>query len=155
MQPKHKKLARRQLDETLSQFRPLKTLNPPTKGWIRAIRETLGMTGEQLARRLQTNRQRVSRIEQDEIQGKLTLTTLRNAAAALDCTLVYGIVPRRSLEQTIQEQALGLAQQRIKRSNQMMRLEKQELSQREKSQILQDLVKDIVDEMPKALWEEC
>ena len=154
MQPKHKKLARRQLDETLSHFAPLKTLSPPARGWIRAIRETLGMTGEQLARRLQTNKQRVSRIEQDEVQGRLTLTTLRNAAAALDCTLVYGLVPRQSLEQTIQDRALGLARHRLRRSNQTMRLEKQELSPEEKSQILQDLVKDILDEMPKALWEE-
>lgn len=112
------------------------------------------MTGEQLARRLGTNKQRISRMEQDESHGRLTLHTLRKAAAALDCTLVYGLVPKQSLEKTITNQAKIVARKRLQRSNQMMRLEKQELSQAEKERIFLDLVQDIVDEMPKALWED-
>ncbi len=154
MKAKQKNLARKQLDETLARLGPLKTLNLPGKGWIRAIREALGMRGEQLARRLQTNKQRISRIEQDEPQGKLTLATLHKVARALECTLVYGLVPKEeSLEHTIQLRATVLAKRRVSRSDQMMRLENQELSPEEKSQLLQDLVKDIVDEMPKALWD--
>jgi len=154
MKSKQKNLARKQLDETLARLGPLKTLSLPARGWIRAIREALGMRGEQLARRLQTNNQRVSRIEQDEPLGKLTLSTLHKVAAALDCTLVYGLVPKQTLEQTIQLRATVLANRRVRRSNQMMRLENQELGPEEKSQVLQDLVRDIVDEMPKALWED-
>ena len=83
MKAKHKKLAREQLDVTLKRFEPLKTLVLPGKGWIRAIRDALGMTGEQLAARLTVNKQRVSRIQQDEKLGKVKLETLRNVAAAV------------------------------------------------------------------------
>ncbi|MCF7975658.1 MAG: mobile mystery protein A [Phycisphaerae bacterium] len=154
MQPKHKKLAREQLDETLTQLAPLKTLIPPRKGWIRAIRQALGMTGDQLAKRLQASKQRISRIEQDEVCEKLTISTLRRVAECLDCTLVYGLIPRQSLEYTVQHQARLLAQKRLNHSNQMMRLEHQELRDQDKIRVLEDLVREIVAEMPKALWEE-
>ncbi|MHC4212958.1 MAG: helix-turn-helix domain-containing protein [Planctomycetota bacterium] len=80
MKAKHKKLVREQLDETLRRFKPIKTLVPPPKGWIRAIRDALGMTGEQLAGRLNTNKQRIARIEQDEKLGKLTIICLWRCA---------------------------------------------------------------------------
>jgi predicted DNA-binding mobile mystery protein A len=132
----------------------MREINAPGKGWIRAIRETLGLTGEQLARQLGTNKQRISRIEQDEIQGKLTLNTLRSVAEALDCSLVYGLVPKQSLDQTIKQRAVQLAQKQITRSSQMMRVGTREIGALEKSQILHDLVNDIMEEMPKSLWEE-
>ncbi len=152
MQARHKTMARKQLDETLTRLAPLKKVIPPPKGWIRAIRETLGMTGGQLAQRLQTNKQRISRIEQDEILGKLTLSTLRSVADSLDCTLVYGLVPKHSLEQTIQDRATLLAQNRLTRSHHL-RLEREPPSQETQFKILETRVKDLVEEMPKALWE--
>ena len=154
MKAKHKKLAREQLDATLKRFEPLKTLVPPGKGWIRAIRNALGMTGEQLAIRLNVNKQRVSRIEQDEKLGKVRLETLRNVAEAMDCIFVYAFVPRDSLEQTVRNQAKLVAQKRAARSNQLMRLEKQELSNSEKEKSLKDLIVDITNTMPKSLWDE-
>ena len=154
MQAKHKNLAREQLDETLKQFIPLKMVFLPRKGWIRAIRDALGMTGEQLARRLHTNKQRVSRIEQDEKPGKVTLKTLRNVADALDCEFVYGFVPRQTLEKTVRNQARFVAKKRMSRSDQMMRPEKQELSEDEKGKALESIVTDIVNTMPKSLWDE-
>jgi len=96
MKAKHKKLVREQLDETLKRFEPLKTLAPPGRGWIRAIRDALGMTGEQLAIHLHTNKQRIARIEQDEKPGKVTIKTLRSVAEAMDCIFVYGFVPSAS-----------------------------------------------------------
>ena len=154
MKAKHKKLAREQLDATLKRSEPLKTLVPPGKGWIRAIRDALGMTGEQLAIRLNVNKQRVSRIEQDENLGKVKLETLRNIAKAMDCILVYVFVPRDSLEQTVRDQARLVAKKRAARSSQTMRLEKQELSEKGKEKALNDLIEDIMNEMPKSLWDE-
>ncbi|MHC4411741.1 MAG: mobile mystery protein A [Planctomycetota bacterium] len=154
MKAKYKKLAREQLDATLKRLEPLKTLVPPGKGWIRAIRDALGMTGEQLAARLNVNKQRVSRIQQDEKLGKVKLETLRNVAEAMDCIFVYGFVPRDSLKQTVQNQARLVAKKRMSRSNQTMRLEKQELSEKEKEKVLEDLIEDIMNEMPKLLWDE-
>jgi len=154
MKAKQKKLAREQLDSTLKLFQPLKSLVPPGKGWIRAIRDALGMTGEQLAKRLKVNKQRVARIEQDERFGRVTLKTLRRVAEAMDCIVVYGFVPRDSLEQTVKNQAKRVAQKRTSRSNQMMRLEQQELGEKEKEKVLENLIGDITNTMPKSLWDE-
>jgi predicted DNA-binding mobile mystery protein A len=154
MRGKQKKLAREQLNETMKNLESLKAMSAPRKGWIRAIRDTLGMTGEQLAKRLGVNQQRVARIEQDEVLGKVTLNTMQNAAEAMDCVFVYGVVARDDIEQIVKKQAEVVAQKRMARSNQMMRLEKQELSEIEKSKAMQDLVDEIVEAMPKSLWDE-
>jgi len=132
MKAKHTNLAREQLDATLTQFRSLKMIGTPEKGWIRAIRNAIGMTGGQLAKRLNSNKQRVSRIEQDEKLGNITLKTMRNVAEALDCEFVYGFVPRQTLEETVRIQAGTVAKKRMSRSDQIMRLEQQELSKAEK-----------------------
>ena len=154
MKAKQKKLVREQLDKTLKQFFPLKATVPPRKGWIRAIRDALGMSGEQLAKRLDTNKQRVSRIEQDEKLGNVTVKTLRNVAEALDCEFVYGFVPKQSLEDAVRNQARSVAIKRMSRSNQMMRLEKQELNSTEKEKAVESMVTEIIDTMPKSLWDE-
>jgi len=154
MKAKHKKLAREQLNATLKRFEPLKTQVSPAKGWVRAIRDALGMTGGQLATRLNVNKQRVSRIEKDEKRGKVKLETLRNVAEAMDCIFVYGFVPRDSLEQIVREQAKLVAKKRIAQSDQAMRLEKQELTKDRKEKELTDLIEDIVSTMPKSLWDQ-
>ena len=153
MKGKQKKLAREQLDETMKSFGPLKAMSTPRKGWIRAIRDTLGMTGVQLAKRLNVNQQRVARIEQDEILGKVTLNTIQNAAEAMNCIFLYGVVPRDSLEQIVSRQAEIVAKKRMARSNQMMRLEKQELSEVEKAKAMKTIIDEIVETMPKSLWD--
>jgi len=154
MTGKQKKLAREQLDKTMKSFESLKVMSAPRKGWIRAIRDTLGMTGKQLANRLDVNQQRVARMEQDEVLGKVTLNTMQNAAEAMDCLFVYGIVARDSLEQIVRKQAMLIAQKRMTRSNQMMRLEKQELSKAEKNKAMKNLIDEIIETMPKSLWDE-
>ena len=154
MTGKQKKIAREQLDETMKSFESLKAMSAPRKGWVRAIRDTLGMTGVQLAKRLKVNQQRIARIEQDEVLGKVTLNTMQNAAEAMDCVFVYGVVARDGLEQIVRRKAELVAKKRMARSNQMMRLEKQELSEAEKAKVMQTIIDEIVETMPKSLWDE-
>jgi predicted DNA-binding mobile mystery protein A len=154
MRAKYKKLTTEQLDAVLSRFEPLKTLAIPPKGWVRAVRDALGMSARQLAKRLGVKQQRIARIEQDEKQGKVTLNTLQNAAEAMDCVFVYGLVPRETLQRTIEEQAKRIALKRMARSNQMMRLEKQELSDSQKQKALYEVVEEILNTMPRTLWDE-
>ena len=154
MKTKQKKLVQQQLDGTLGTFDVLRKVAVPPKGWVRAIRNALGMTGQQLARRLGTNRQRIARIEQDEKQGRVTVNTLRNVAEAMDCEFVYGFVPKQSLEQTVRDQARRVAAKRMERSNQLMRLEAQELGDAEKEQVLNELIDEIVNTMPRTLWDD-
>ena len=85
--------ARQRLDGRLAALKPEDRFKAPPKGWIRAIRDALGMTGVQFARRLRIRPQSVDALEQSEATGSIQLKTLRRAAEALDCTLVYALVP--------------------------------------------------------------
>lgn len=102
--------ARRRLDQ---RFEPLRSsrnlLAPPPVGWIRVIRDAIGMTASQLGKRLGVSQQRALAIEQAEISGGITHSSLARAADALDCELVYAIVPRASLERLVEDRAAGLA----------------------------------------------
>src|SRR5262249_26953010 len=74
---------------------PAASIPTPRDGWISAIREALGMSVRDMARRMAIAPSSASRIEQREREGAITLAALRKAAAALDCELVYAVVPRR------------------------------------------------------------
>ena len=145
-------LVREQLDASLKKFSPLKKSSPPMKGWVRAIRTALGMSGQQLATRLGVNRQRVSRIEKDEVAGKLTIKTLEKVAEALDCKLVYGFVPRSSLEMTVNQQAEKIASKRMGKVFHTMSLEQQNLSKSAKKKAIERTAKKIITTMPGSIW---
>lgn len=153
MLSKHKLIARQQLDKTLSGYATAKQTPTPVKGWVRAIREALGMSGKQLASRLQVSQPRIPRLEQDELTGAVSLKTMRQAAEAMDCIFVYAIIPRTSLEETVREQARKVATVRIERVAHSMLLEAQSLSVTEQRLSLEAAVEELVREMPKELWE--
>ena len=78
----------------------------PLFGWIREIREALGMSTWELAARMGVTGSRVSKIERAEVNGSLLLSTLDAAAAALDCRLFYVFVPNHPLREMVRLQAL-------------------------------------------------
>ena len=153
MKPKYQQIARRQLDTTLVKFGEIKRMQLPAKGWIRAVREALGMSGKQLAGRLQVSQPRVFKLEQDEPSGALTLKTMRQVAEALDCVFVYALVPRTSLEETVRTQARAVASERFQRVSHSMLLEEQGLSTQEQKDSLDDAIEELVRETPKDLWD--
>lgn len=106
-------VARRNLDARLLKLRPGDRFAPPPKGWIRAIRDALGMSGPQLARRLAVTPQSISDLEKSEAAGSISLASLRKAAAAMDCMLVYAIVPHRSLESMVASRAQAIARREL------------------------------------------
>ena len=154
MATKNYKLIREQLDQTLKRFRGLQVMNMPPKGWIRAIRDALGMNGRQFAERMGVSPARVSKLESDEVAGAVTLKTMRKAAEALDCTLVYGLVPRTSLDDTVKKQINIYAQQRLNRISHTMALEDQELSEGGKKKALQAMKVELLLNIPKSLWDK-
>ena len=153
MLPKYKLIARQQLDKTLSDYAALKQNSPPVKGWIRAIREALGMSGKQLASRLNVSQPRIPKLEQDELSGVVSLKTMRQAAEAMDCIFVYAIVPRTTLEESVRAQARKVAESRTRRVSHTMLLEAQNLSSVEQCASIEAAVDELVREMPKELWE--
>lgn len=145
------KLMRKQLDKTLLEFRPLLGISIPQKGWIRAIRDSLGMNGRQLADRLHVTRQHVWEIERDELTGSLTLKSMRKVAESLDSAFVYAFVPRISLEQTVHDQAKQVAENRLKRASQSMLLEGQELNEDDELDAMSDMIEEMIDTLSSTL----
>lgn len=115
----------RQLDKALASVLPLRHFPPPKRGWIHAIRSALGLTTRQMAKRLKISQPAYRDSEVHESSGSISLAQLRRIADAIDCDLVYAVVPRRPLTQTVDRRAAELAQQRVRRVAHTMALEDQ------------------------------
>jgi predicted DNA-binding mobile mystery protein A len=103
----------------------VKSLARPQKGWIKAIREALGMSSSQLARRAGVSQSVLYRIESSEIAGTVKLETLERVAAALNCRLVYALIPNEPLEEMVRKRALAVAGGHLGAVEHTMRLENQ------------------------------
>ncbi len=137
-----KRMARRRLDVKLDELRMLQRIGLPPRGWLRAIRDALGMSGTQFARRLGVSWQSMDDLEKSEAAGTIGLDTLRRAAAALDCSLVYAIVPTRPLEALVEERARALAKAALARVDQTMRLEGQRVTHVDQDELIEDYIRD-------------
>jgi len=113
------------LDAHFDEWQPLRSISRPPRGWIRAVREALGMSAAVLADRLGVTPSAVIRLEQSEAADRVRLETLRRAADALGCDLVYLLVPRRPLSTVVRERASALAHFQVAAVEQTMRLEDQ------------------------------
>ena len=114
-------------------------------GWIRYIRTALGMNLETLAKRSRLSVSTLSQNEKREGQGKVTLETLKKMAAAMDCELVYAIIPRTDLGSAIKEQAQSKATRILRKADTHMTLEDQTVqsSMKERIETLSEkLIKD-------------
>jgi len=106
MRNEFRQLRLRQLDRAVAPFRAAQASPRPPKGWIRAIREALGISASVLGERMGTSRQLTLQQEKAESEDRITLKSLRVLAQALDCDLVYGLVPRAgSLEELVDKRA--------------------------------------------------
>ncbi len=148
------KTQRRSLDRKLKLFNDLLTSSPPRTGWIKAIRESLGMTSSQLASRMGIQQSGVILLEQREIQKKVSLETLERAAQALQCKLVYALIPEESLEKTLQYQAELVSEKIFKRTLHTMDLEMQKSNREETELHRQELITSLIDKLDKRLWDK-
>jgi len=146
--------ARRQLDKRLSLLQNEELFARPPRGWLKAIREALGMTTAQLGRRMGVAQSRAVAIEQAEIKGSTTLNTLEKAAHALDCRLVYSLVPRTSLEYLVEERALLVAKKRLKSTSHSMALEAQDVDTSDEYEQLKKLTRRLIEQAGSRLWED-
>ncbi|HYZ56348.1 MAG TPA: mobile mystery protein A [Streptosporangiaceae bacterium] len=117
--------SRELLDSHFDEWQQLRGLARPPRGWIRAVREALGMSAAALAARLGVTAGAVTRLEQSEAAERIRLDTLRRTADALGCDLVYLLVPRRPLTAVVRDRARDLAHRQIAAVEQTMRLEDQ------------------------------
>jgi predicted DNA-binding mobile mystery protein A len=121
--------SRKLLDAHFDEWQQLKALPRPPRGWVRAVREALGMSAAVLAGRMGITAGAVTRLEQSEAADRIQLDTLRRAADALGCDLVYLLVPRRPLTAVVRDRARALAHWQVAAVEQTMRLEDQATGQ--------------------------
>ena len=146
-------VVRRQLDNRLKSLVDLDIGDRPTLGWVKSIRESLGMTMAQLAIRLGVSAPRILKLEQGEAQGTITLKSLERAAEAMGCRLVYAIVPVKPLTEMVAERARLVARRRLGAVRHSMMLEDQTVDPVEDNAQLTDLARKLAETGGSALWE--
>jgi predicted DNA-binding mobile mystery protein A len=146
-------LARKSLDKRLSPLKDMRSsLMKPPRGWIKAVREALGMDQSQLAKRLGVSQAAVAQFEKQEQDGNVQIKTLKRAAQALDCELMYVLVPRRPLDVVVHERRLELARRQLATIEHSMRLEDQGVEDHDARRAqLESLTEQI---KPSELWED-
>ena len=154
MRSEDRDMARRQLDKRLNKIRDSDAFIRPPPGWIKAIREALGMPTAQLARRIGVSQPRVVVIERAEKEGSLTLSSLERAASALECRFVYALIPRDSLNHLIEERSRLTAANRLQKTQHSMRLEAQDVDETDKAEQLRRLAQRLVEKAGSELWDD-
>lgn len=150
---KTRSLLRKHLDQRFAQLRPLAQLAAkPQTGWIRSIRQSLGMTATQLAARMGVSQPRIIALERAETSGAVNLKTLQRAAEALNCRLVYAFVPNEPLEQAVRKRARAVASERLAGAEHTMRLENQGTSSEAQDERLRETTDYLTLHADGSLW---
>ncbi len=154
MRAAERAVARKNLDKRLNIIRNLDSFTRPPKGWVRAIREALGMTTAQLGRQIGVTQSRAFDIEKAEVSGRITLESLERAAQALDCRLVYALVPREPLESVVEDRALKVARKKFQSTSHSMALEDQRVSGEDEERQVSEFARCLLEKPGSKLWEE-
>jgi predicted DNA-binding mobile mystery protein A len=126
MRNEFRNLRLKQLDRSIEPFRAAAKTQRPQKGWLRAIREAAGISASEVARTLKTSRQLPVQLEKAEAEDRITLKSLRAAANALGCELVYALVPKaNTLQDLVQERVRAQAKDHVLGVEHSMALEDQ------------------------------
>lgn len=146
------KTQRRSLDEKLKFFSQAKVVLKPKSGWVKAIRESLGMSSRELAERMGIQQSGVILLEQREADKKITLETLQRAAQAMGCELVYAIVPKVSLEKIVDDQSKLAARKILESTLHTMELEQQGAGKAETELHFEELALELKNKLDSRLW---
>lgn len=147
-----KKVVRQQLDQRIESLKVFLSSGMPQQGWIKTIREAVGLSSSQLGKKAGFDQSRISRLENAEKNGNLKVSSLQKIAKGLNMRFVYGFVPQQSLEQMVRAQAESVALKRMKTLNTTMGLEQQGLLPVEQKKALNDMIEKILVEQPKDFW---
>jgi predicted DNA-binding mobile mystery protein A len=151
---KNTKLQFQQLNEKMDQLNGMQHVIVPPIGWIKAIRNGIGMSMEQLGKKLSITKQGVMDIEKREKEGAITINSMQEIAKAMDTQFVYGFVPKAgSLEQMIEYRALEIAKTIVLRTSTTMKLEDQVNSKERIEKAIKERATEIINKTPKILWD--
>ena len=149
----YSQLKLKQMEELLQPLRRLARAQVPREGWVRAVREALGMSAAQLAARINVTRQTVRDLEHSEATGKITLESLNRLAAALRCRVIYALVPEKPLDEMQRARAREIADSLVKPVSHSMKLEAQSVSEREEQRQKDQIVRKLLEGDPRKLWD--
>ena len=130
------------------------TMSRPNEGWLRTVRKALQLSGAQLARRLGVTRPLVTQFEKAELTGGITLKKMQEMAEAMDCRLVYAVVPKTTVQETIAAQVMKKAKAYVNNTSKHMALEGQALNSKQLSFETQRLANEMTTSPPRDLWDE-
>jgi predicted DNA-binding mobile mystery protein A len=151
VKPAFRKLLLRNLTQKLKSLPTRGVLEPPAGGWLRSIRLALGMPARYPAEKLGLARQAIEQLERNEATSSITLKMLKRAADALDCDLVYAVVPRAgSLDDALHKQALKQARKIVAPVAHSMLLESQATASTDER--VSELAKQLAAHPKAALW---
>ena len=151
---RNNKLQFQQLNEKMLQLSGMQHVIVPPIGWIKAIRNGIGMSMEQLGRKLSITKQGVMDIEKREKEGAITIKSMQEIAKAIDMQFVYGFVPvAGSLDQMIEMRALEIAKTIVLRTSTTMKLEDQVNSKERIEKAIKERAAEIINKTPKILWD--
>jgi predicted DNA-binding mobile mystery protein A len=129
-------------------------LKTPPQGWLRTVRNALGMSGAQLAKKMGVTRARIAQAEHAELTGGITLKSIQATAEAMGCKFVYAIVPPGRIEDIVMAQARKKAMAIVGTASKHMALESQTLPNDKIAQQVERLTQEIAREMPPDFWSD-
>jgi predicted DNA-binding mobile mystery protein A len=144
----------KRIDRKIQALSGIERVLRPEKGWLRAMREALGMTAAQFGKRLGVTQPTATYLEHAEITGSITFKNLERAAQALGCRVVYLLVPEKPLAETMRERAIAIAKHQVASVEHSMRLEDQEVTDHSlRTETQERLIQELLNH-PTRLWDE-
>jgi predicted DNA-binding mobile mystery protein A len=147
-----KKMVERQIAHKIGEIKKVSLNLKGVPSWVQYIRKALRMSPAQLASRMSIAESSLYQLERQESLNRASLQSLKKAAEAMGCELVYAIIPRTSIESLINEQAQKRARNVLSSSNLHMEYEDQAVSSDENQKQFEDLCEEIKNS--KSLWEK-
>lgn len=141
-----------QLDARIARLAPLRDARPPTQGWIRTVREGLGMSLRQLGDRTGKSKAGVAAMENREVAGTITLESMQALAEGLESSFVYAVLPHQSLEATIEARAREIASEMVERIASSMELEAQGTAAAERERLHMQITTELLQDRAR-LWD--
>lgn len=147
-----KSVIKKQLKEKVDALVGIKLPQKPKQGWIRTIREALDMSGAQLGEKLGMSRNKISILERKEADGNITIAQLELLASGLDCEFVYAIVPKKTVDETVDARVEEIVKSIMNSSYQNMFLEAQQISAEKQDEAAKLLKDELKAAGGKSLW---
>ncbi len=146
---------KRIVQQKLDQLSKLNEPMPPS-GWVKAIRGSLGLSIRQLAERVGVGHGSINQLEKREPKKRVTLESLENAARAMDCKVVYAIVPQESgatLDDIIRNRAVAAASKILKEVSHTMKLEAQGTSDKQVQNEIKRITNQLIEAGDNRIWD--